>query len=134
MTTRDQPTPRRESAFTLGRRLVSGGVGLVRLELQHGRQEVADRMRGNLGAAMLFGIAAGLGLLTLIALVNLVIALVALLVPTWLAALIVLLVFAVLAALFGFIGVRRVRSPVPEETIASVKEDLAWAKRLLRRE
>jgi uncharacterized membrane protein YqjE len=133
MTTRDQP-PRRENAFALVRRLVTGGVGLVRLELQHGRQEIAERIRGNLRAAMLFGIAAALGLLALIALVNFVIALVALLVPTWLAALIVFGVFVLLAALFGFVGVRRVRSPVPEETIASVKEDIAWAKRVLRRE
>jgi uncharacterized membrane protein YqjE len=133
MTTRDQP-PRRENAFALVRRLVTGGVGLIRLEIQHGRQEIAERIRGNLRAAMLFGIAAAFGLLSLIALVNLVIALVALLVPTWLAALIVLLLFVVLAGLFGFLGVRRVRSPVPEETIASVKEDLQWAKRLLRRE
>jgi uncharacterized membrane protein YqjE len=133
MTTRDQP-PRRESAFALVRRLVTGGVGLVRLEIQHGRQEVAERIRGNLRAAVMFGIAAALALLTLIAFVNLVIALIALLVPTPIAALIVLLLFGVLAALFGFLGVRRVRSPVPEETIASVKEDIAWAKRLLRRE
>jgi uncharacterized membrane protein YqjE len=133
MTPRDQPQ-RRENAFALVRRLVTGGVGLVRLELQHGRQEVAERMRGNLRAAILFGIGAACGLLALIAFVNVVIALVALLIPTWLAALIVLLLFVVLAALFGFLGVRRVRSPVPEETIASVKEDVEWAKRLLRRE
>jgi uncharacterized membrane protein YqjE len=133
MTTRDQP-PRRESAFALVRRLVTGGVGLVRLEIQHGRQEVAERIRANLRAAVMFGIAAALALLTLIAFVNLVIALIALLVPTPIAALIVLLLFGLLAALFGFLGVRRVRSPVPEETIASVKEDVAWAKRLLRRE
>ena len=133
MTTRDQP-PRRENAFALARRLVTGGVGLVRLELQHGRQEIAERISGNLRAAVLFGIAAALGLLALIALVNLVIALLALLAPTWLAALIVFGLFVLLAALFGFLGVRRVRNPVPEETIASVKEDLEWAKRLLRRE
>ena len=91
-------------------------------------------MRGNLRAAIFFGLAAALGLLSLIAFVNLVIALVALLLPTWLAALIVLILFVALAAIFGFLGVRRIQSPVPEETIAAVKEDLAWAKRLLRRE
>jgi uncharacterized membrane protein YqjE len=133
MTTRDQP-PRRENAVALVRRLVSGGVALARLELQHGRQELAERLQGNLRAAMLFGIAAALGLLALIALVDLVIALIALLVPTWLAALIVLVLFVVLAGLFGFLGTRSIRSPVPEETIASVKEDIEWAKRLLRRE
>jgi uncharacterized membrane protein YqjE len=133
MTTRDQP-PRRESAFALVRRLVTGGVALVRLEITHGKQEVGERIRGNLRAAMLFGIAAAFGLLALIAVVNLVIALIALLVPTWLAALIALILFVVLAGLFGFLGTRRIRNPVPEETIASVKEDLAWAKRLLKRE
>jgi uncharacterized membrane protein YqjE len=133
MTTRDQP-PRRENAFALVRRLVSGGVALARLEFQHGRQELAERLQGNLRAAMLFGIAAALGLLALIALVDLIIALIALLVPTWLAALIVLVLFVVLAGLFAFLGTRSIRSPVPEETIASVKEDIEWAKRLLRRE
>ena len=133
MTTRDEP-PRRESVFTLGRRLVTGAIQLAKLEITRGRQEVGERIGRNIGAAILFGIAVAFALLTLIAFVNLVIALIALLLPTWLAALIALVLFLVLAALFGWLGSRRITSPVPEETIASVKEDLAWAKRLLRRE
>ena len=133
MTTRDEP-PRRESVFTLGRRLVTGGIRLAKLELTRGRQEVGERMGRNIGAAILFGIAFAFALLTLIALVNFIIALIALLVPQWLAALIALVLFVVLGAASAWFGTRRITSPVPEETIASVKEDVAWAKRLLRRE
>ena len=133
MTTGQAPR-RRESAFTLVRRLIGGGVALARLELQHGRQEVGERIGATTRGMILFGIAAALGLLALIAFVVLVISLLALLVPSWLAALITLAVFVLLAVVFALLGKSRVRSPVPEETIASVKEDVEWAKRLLRRE
>ena len=133
MTTGQAPR-RRESAFTLVRRLIGGGVALARLELQHGRQEVGERIGATTRGMILFGIAAAFGLLALIALVVLIISLLALLVPTWLAALITLAVFVLLAIGFALWGKSRVRSPVPEETIASVKEDVEWAKRLLRRE
>jgi uncharacterized membrane protein YqjE len=132
VTTGDQPRAR-ENAFTLARRLVSGVVTLVRLEIQQGRQEVGERIGATTRGVMLFGIAAGFGLLALIALVALIIALLALLLPTWLAALIVLAAFLLLAVVFALWGKSRLRNPVPQDTIASVKEDVAWAKRLLRR-
>jgi uncharacterized membrane protein YqjE len=133
MTTRDQP-PRRESAFTLVRRLVTGGVSLVRLEIQRGRQEIGERIGQTITAAIFFGIAFAFVFLAMIALVNLVIALIALLVPTWVAAALAFAIFIVIAVAFAWLGRRRIRNPIPEETIESVKEDLAWAKRLLRRE
>ena len=43
MTTGDAPR-RRENAFTLVRRLVSGGVSLAKLEVQRGRQEMARNL------------------------------------------------------------------------------------------
>jgi hypothetical protein len=52
-------------------------------------------------------------------------------------ALLVLVALLVIAGLLGWSGIRRVQSTkfTPEETIASVKEEIAWAKtRLLRRE
>lgn len=52
----------------------------------------------------------------------------------WLSALFVLVVQASLVGLFALRGIRQVRIGPPEETIASVKEDIEWAKRLLRRE
>ena len=49
MTTGEAPR-RRENAFTLVRRLVSGGVALAKLEVQRGRQEMARNL-GHLKAA-----------------------------------------------------------------------------------
>jgi len=68
----------------------------------------------------------------------LLIAIVALWLPWWLSALIFMVVFLALAGLFAWAGVRRLisakdRFTLPE-TRASVQEDVAWAKRLLRRE
>jgi Putative Actinobacterial Holin-X, holin superfamily III len=51
----------------------------------------------------------------------------------WFAALYVLAIQAALVALFAMRGIQRVRIGPPEETIDAVKEDIAWAKRLLKR-
>ncbi len=51
----------------------------------------------------------------------------------WLAALLVFVIQLCLVALLVMRGVQRVRLGPPQETIDSVKEDIAWAKRLLRR-
>ena len=51
----------------------------------------------------------------------------------WFAALFVFVVQLLVVALFVLRGVQRVRVGPPKETIDSVKEDIAWAKRLLKR-
>jgi hypothetical protein len=51
----------------------------------------------------------------------------------WLSALFVFTMQLAVAPLFIMRGVRHVRIGPPERTIESVKEDMAWAKRLLRR-
>jgi tetrahydromethanopterin S-methyltransferase subunit C len=132
MVNRDEP--RNESIISLARQAVSGAIGLARLEMQHGRQEVQQRIGTNARAMMFFAIAAVFGLLALIALVCTLVLALAILLPGWLAALIWLIVFAIIGAVLAFQGRRRLRNPVPQETIASVKEDIAWAKRLIRRE
>ena len=54
--------------------------------------------------------------------------------PDWVIALIVFVVFGLLGGFFAYRGLKRIRIGPPEETIASVKEDIEWAKsRLLRR-
>jgi hypothetical protein len=51
----------------------------------------------------------------------------------WLSALFVLVLEIALAAIFVLRGIKQIRIGKPEETISAVKEDIAWAKRLLKR-
>jgi hypothetical protein len=135
MTIRNESPPT-SNPLTLLRRLVSGGVALAKLEFQHGRQEIARNLGHLRGGLVLLAIAAALVVTFVVALVAFVIAL---LVAGgfWWIALLVLVALLVIAGLLGWGGIRRVQSTsfTPEETIASVKEEIEWAKtRLLRRE
>ena len=134
MTTGDAPR-RRENAFTLVRRLVSGGVSLAKLEVQRGRQEMAANLGQLRGGILKLAVAAGLALFFLIALLAFIIA-VLVVIGLWWVALILLVVLVLLAVVLARMGIKQVSSTsfTPEETIASVKEDIAWAKsRLLKR-
>ncbi|HET8587059.1 MAG TPA: phage holin family protein, partial [Candidatus Limnocylindria bacterium] len=81
MVSRDES--RSESIIGLARQVVGGVIGLVRLELQHGRQEVQERLGTTAGAVMFFAAAALFGLLALIAFVALLIWVVAIWLPGW---------------------------------------------------
>jgi len=134
MTTGDAPR-RRENAFTLVKRLVSGGVGLAKLEVRRGRQEMARNLSHLKGGVIKLAIAAGLVLTFLIALIAFIIG-VLIAIGLWWVALIVVLALLALAGFLAWRGIKQVTSTsfTPEETIASVKEDIEWAKnRLLRR-
>ncbi len=134
MTTGDA-SGRRENAFTLVKRLVSGGVALARLEVQRGRQEMARNLGQLKGGIVMLAIAAALGFTFLIGLVAFVMA-VLVAIGLWWVALIVLVLLLVAAGLLAWRGIKKVTSTkfTPEETIAAVKEDVEWAKnRLLRR-
>jgi threonine/homoserine/homoserine lactone efflux protein len=134
MTTGDTPR-RRENAFTLVKRLVSGGVALAKLEVQRGRQEIARNLGQLKGGILMLAIAAALGFMFLIGLVAFVMA-VLVAIGLWWVALIVLALLLIGAGLLAWRGIKRVTSTkfTPEETIAAVKEDVEWAKnRLLRR-
>ncbi len=124
-----------QSIIGLARELIGGGVRLARLELQRGRQEVGERLGEVRSAAILIAVALTLLFLALIALVAFIILGLATLIglPSWLVALVVFIVLTAAAVVLGYSGARRIRPPVPQETIDSVKEDIAWAKRLLRR-
>jgi uncharacterized membrane protein YqjE len=128
----DEP---RLSAFALARRLVSGFIALARLEVQHGLQEVGGMLAEAKGAAILFGIAIGLVFAAIISLtVFLILAIAALLGwPGWIVALLVTLLLLLIAGLLVWRGIRKIKFGPPEETMASVREEVAWAKRLIRR-
>jgi uncharacterized membrane protein len=134
MTTGDAPR-RRENALTLVKRLVSGTVGLARLEVQRGRQEMAQNLVHLRGGVVKLAIAAAIVVMFLIALLAFIIA-VLVVIGLWWVALIFLVVLLLVAGLLGWRGIKQVTSTkfTPEETIAAVKEDIAWLKtRLLRR-
>lgn len=135
MTTRDTPR-RRQNAFTLVKRLAAGGIGLAKLEVQRGRQEMARNLGHLKGGIIKLAIAAALVVTFLIALLAFIIA-VLVVIGLWWAALIGVVVLLAVAGFLGWRGIKQVTSTsfTPEETIASVKEDLEWAKnRLLRRD
>ncbi len=134
MTTGDAPR-RRENAFTLLKRLVSGGVNLAKLEAQRGRQEMAANLGQLKGGVVMLAIAAAIVVMFVIALLAFIIA-VLVVIGLWWVALIMLVVMLAIAGLLGWQGIKRVTSTkfTPEETIASVKEEIEWAKaRLLKR-
>lgn len=134
MTTGDAPR-RRENAVTLVKRLVSGTVSLAKLEVQRGRQEIAQNLVHLRGGVLKLAIAAAIVVMFLIALLAFIIA-VLVVIGLWWVALIFLAVLLVIAGLLGWRGIKQVTSTkfTPEETIAAVKEDIAWLKtRLLRR-
>lgn len=134
MTNRDDASPRR-SALALARQLLAGFVALARLEMQHGRQEIGAMLARARGAVVLIGIAVGLLFAALIALsVALIMGLAALTgLQPWFVSLLVAIILIVVAGLLAYRGVRRIKIGPPEETIASVREEVAWAKRLIRR-
>ncbi len=134
MTTGDAPR-RRENAFTLVRRLVSGAVTLAKLEVQRGRQEMTRNLGQLKGGVLRLAVAAALAVIFLIGLLAFVMA-VLVVIGLWWVALILLFVLLIGGGLLAWSGIRRVMSTkfTPEETIAAVKEDVEWAKnRLLRR-
>lgn len=126
---------KQRSVFALGRQLIADVIALAKLELQHGRQEIGLMLTGAKRGAILIGIALGLIFMALIALVAaLILGLAALTgLPDWAMALIVFIVLLLVAAVLGYRGARRIRVGPPAETIASVKEEIAWARRLTRR-
>jgi len=126
----------KRSVFALVRQLVSGVVALAKLEFEHGRQEMGAMLSRAKGGVVLLLIAFVLLFAALIAAVTALILGLAALTgwPGWLMALVVVIALILLAGLLGWRGARRIKIGPPEETIASVKEEVAWAKRLIGRE
>jgi uncharacterized membrane protein YqjE len=134
MTRSNEPRP---GIIDLARQLVGGVVRLARLEVAQGRQEIGEMLAETKTGLIMIGVAVGfvfLALITLVVTVILVTAALLSFLPAWLVALLYLVIFLLIAALLGWRGIHKIRIGPPEQTIESVKEDIAWAKRLLRRE
>jgi fatty acid desaturase len=127
--------PRRANAFTLLKRMISGGVALAKLEVQHAKQEMGRNLGQLKGGILLLALAAALAIVFLIALIAFLMA-VLVVIGLWWVALIILVLMLLAIGLLAWRGIKRLSSTkfTPEETIASVKEEMEWAKsRLLRR-
>ena len=104
---------------------------LVRRELDLARAEMTQKGKeAGLGAG-LFGAAGVTGLLALGALTACLILALATFLEPWIAALVVALVLGAVAGVLALTGKGRIQqaAPVaPEQTIDTMKEDVAWAK------
>jgi len=104
---------------------------LIRQEMALARAEMTEKGKEAGKGAGLFGGAATVGLLGAGAITAGIILLLDLAIAAWLAAIIVGLVYAGIAAVLALQGrdrLKRATPPVPEQTVDTVKEDVAWAK------
>jgi Na+/H+-translocating membrane pyrophosphatase len=126
-----RPVYERPGYRTLLGRLRENVRTYVRKQLALPREEIAEIVRANVGAAKWLGVALTFLFAFLIALVVLIIALIALVLPLWASALIVLVLMGVGAGITGFVGYKRLHLRGPTRTINSVKETIRWAKQRL---
>jgi uncharacterized membrane protein YqjE len=104
---------------------------LARQEIELAKAEMAEKGRR---AGLGLGLVAAAGVSALLALSTLTACVVLALdgaMPAWLAALIVALAWSVVAAVLASVGKQKVEqagTPVPEQTVESVKEDIKWLR------
>jgi Putative Actinobacterial Holin-X, holin superfamily III len=132
MDTEDMGTDLRDRPMGDLAKQLSGDVSeLVRRELDLAKTEMAAKARRAAIGGGLIGAAAILALAVLGSFVAAAIMALDAGLADWLAAVIVGLVIAGVAAamsLAGLKSLRRATPPVPEDTVDSVKEDVAWVK------
>jgi uncharacterized membrane protein YqjE len=113
------------------KQLANETATLVRQELDLAKAEMREKAgKAGQGAGM-WGAAGVTALLALGSLTAFLILALDGVMPNWLAALIVGLVYAAIAGVLYVSGKRRVDevgSPVPEQTVETLKEDVQWAK------
>jgi uncharacterized membrane protein YqjE len=113
------------------KQLANETTTLVRQELELAKAEMREKA-GKAGPGFgLWGVAGVTALLALGSLTAFLILALDGAMANWLAALVVGLVYAASAAVLYLRGKRRVEeagSPVPEQTVETVKEDVQWAK------
>lgn len=127
----DAPTLKERSIGELLQQLSQETTTLVRQELELARAELTEKGKEAGKGAGMFGGAGLMGLLSAGALTACFIAALDTAMQTWLAALIVAVVYGAVAGVLALQGrerVKRAAPPVPEQTIETTKEDVAWAK------
>jgi MFS family permease len=123
--------PREKSIGELFKDLSAETSTLIRQEMALAKAELSEKGKEAGKGAGLFGGAGVVGLLAGGALTAAIIALLDKAMDTWLAALIVAVAYGAIAAVLALRGKQEIQQaapPVPEQTVDSVKEDVAWAK------
>ncbi|MCW2955823.1 MAG: hypothetical protein JWO69_692 [Thermoleophilia bacterium] len=127
----DHHPEREESMGVLLKQLAHDTSTLVRQEFELAKAETAEKAHKAGPGIGMFG---GAGLLAMLAAGTLTatfVAAIAEATPVWLAALIVTVVYAAIAGVLALVGRDKVKEalpPKPEQTIESLKEDVAWAR------
>jgi hypothetical protein len=136
-----EPTPlaprpvKDRSTVELIRDIATDTSTLVRQQIELAKQELMQTVTAKLVAAGALAAAGLFGFLFLVFAALAGAAALALVLPAWAAALIVAGTFLLLAVPAVLFGVRKVKQPPlkPEETVRTVKEDVAWARAQLKR-
>ena len=126
---------RDRSLGELLRQLSQETTQLVHKELELAKAELQQKGKEAGAGAGMFGGAGALGLAALGALTACFILALNAIMPAWLAALIVAVIYGIIAFVLVKQGQARLKAatpPVPEQTIETVKEDVAWAKTQMR--
>ncbi|MFE4257907.1 phage holin family protein [Streptomyces sp. NPDC056883] len=130
-TTERRPRAAEESVGVLVSRASEQITELVREEMQLARAELGEKGKRVGTGGGLLGAATLLGVLVAQAVVVSGMAALALVLPVWSSALIVAAVLATIAGVLAVAGkkqIARAGSPVPEQTVNSVKADVAEVK------
>ena len=132
MSSNDQGTELRERPLgEVARDLTRDLSLLVRQEVELAKSEMAEKGRVAAPGLGMIGGAGVVGLMAAGALTAFLVLVLSIVLDEWLAALLVGLVLAAVAFLLAKQGKERVEeagSPLPEQTIETVKEDVEWAK------
>ena len=126
---------RERSIGELLKQLSEETTRLVHQELELAKAELTQKGKQAGAGAGLFGAAGAIGLLAAAALTTCFILALDAVMPAWLAALLVAVVYGVIALVVVKQGQAKMKAagpPVPEQTIETVKEDVAWAKTQMR--
>jgi len=131
----DSEDLRERSIGELLKQLSGETTRLVHQELELAKAELTQKGKQAGAGAGLFGAAGAIGLLAAAALTTCFILALDAVMPAWLAALLVAVVYGVIALVVVKQGQAKMKAAgplVPEQTIETVKEDVAWAKTQMR--
>jgi Putative Actinobacterial Holin-X, holin superfamily III len=133
----DSDDLRERSIGELLKQLSEETTRLVHQELELAKAELTQKGKQAGAGAGFFGAAGAIGLLAAAALTTCFILALDAVMPAWLAALLVAVGYGVIAWVVVKQGQAKMKAagpPVPEQTIETVKEDVAWAKTQMRSE